>query len=202
MSPHSKTRWLPAAGLVLILPIVGGCAACDGTWLSVRGLAYDLSPRRVPEHHEVCRSNPAFYGYHSTCWLRWPDGWAECTATAGAASDIEPPYAGDVAGAATIDFVVPPEPDADWEIVPVAKGAGSANDAEADPGSTPFRDEGSPPSEGPRDEGRSSPRGRDASLGLRLPGIARLVAAESASNEPPPESDWIVCSDEANGAGS
>ena len=33
----------------------------------------------VPKHHQICPvGEPAFYGYHGTCWRKWPHGWVPC----------------------------------------------------------------------------------------------------------------------------
>ncbi|MHC4404622.1 MAG: hypothetical protein ACYTG0_33635 [Planctomycetota bacterium] len=67
-----------AASLLLLTG--SGCA----TW-------HDLGHRRpadpaypvqhnayLPKHDQVCVSHPAYFGYHATCWNKWPEGWIGC----------------------------------------------------------------------------------------------------------------------------
>lgn len=38
----------------------------------------EIVPKRLAATHGVSHVEPAFYGYHATCWRPWPGGWCGC----------------------------------------------------------------------------------------------------------------------------
>ena len=65
--------------ILLLLVAGGGCAHFD--WYQ-----FDRTALHYVPPYSVCKprrklpycADPAFFGYHGTCWEQWPEGWEEC----------------------------------------------------------------------------------------------------------------------------
>jgi hypothetical protein len=134
MACDMRTQILSAISLGLfILPVGAGCTV----W-------HDLGHRpadpalAIPHHNymprctQVACMDPAFYGYHPTCWSEWPEAWSACPPPAMAAEigaemgDVDAGFPTLAPEDAAAEPPIPPAPKpADWDQVPVPKEAPS-----------------------------------------------------------------------------
>ncbi|HUT92106.1 MAG TPA: hypothetical protein VMY37_21610 [Thermoguttaceae bacterium] len=118
---------------LLLLLCSGGCVLNE--FVVVEGLGFagsdapcaqPVDPYYVPPCANVYAMDPAFFGYHPTCWTPWPEGWTgcpPCVTTVGMpmeTSGEDAAYSPTVAKPPSVlDELEPPIPDStDWDIVP------------------------------------------------------------------------------------
>ncbi len=144
MVDSRKTGVLSTILLALLLSCGSGCVlnefvAIDGTgFVGVEGpCGAPCDPYYVPPCSDVYAVDPAFFGYHATCWTPWPEGWTGCPPSltspgtpAGAAGMAPPSLA---KPGSVLDELQPPIPQStDWDIVPSPDAAPPKVKAEQD----------------------------------------------------------------------
>ena len=212
MANRNTPRLLCAIWLGLLLSS-GGCVLNE--FVVVEGLGFagadapcaqPVDPYYVPPCANVYAMDPAFFGYHPTCWTPWPEGWTgcpPCVTTVG--MPMESPgedavFSPTVAKPPSVlDELEPPIPDStDWDIVPTpnvapskaqgqmgvlpAAGEPRRLEAKAIEQSSPFREE-EPPKEKAMEVPAETGPGEDAALDVPAP---RGVPAPASVKDPAP----------------
>jgi len=198
MANRNTPRLLCAIWLGLLLSS-GGCVLNE--FVVVEGLGFagsdapcaqPVDPYYVPPCANVYAMDPAFFGYHPTCWTPWPEGWTGCPPcvttvgmpmeTPGEDAAFPPTVA---KPPSVLDELEPPIPDStDWDIVPTpnvappkAKGEMGMPleiqeprrlEAKAIEQSSPFREE-KPPKEKAMEVPAETGPGEDAALDVPAP---------------------------------
>jgi len=184
---------------VALLLCSGGCVLNEFVVVEGLGLGgcgvpcmQPVDPYYVPPCTDVYAMDPAFYGYHPTCWTSWPEGWMgcpPCVTTMG--TPIEAPgqdaaYSPTVATPPSVlDELEPPIPEStDWGIVP-SPGAAPPKpqggismprqteeprriEAKAIEPFSPFREEAPPPQKAMEVPAETGP-GEDAARAVPVP---------------------------------
>ena len=198
MANRNTPRLLCAIWLGLLLSS-GGCVLNE--FVVVEGLGFagvdapcaqPVDPYYVPPCANVYAMDPAFFGYHPTCWTPWPEGWTgcpPCVTTVGMPMEApgeDAAFSRTVAKPPSVlDELAPPIPDStDWDIVPTpnvappkAKGEMGMPpetqeprrlEAKAIEQSSPFREE-EPPKEKAMEVPAETGPGEDAALDVPVP---------------------------------
>jgi len=201
---------------VALLLCSGGCVMNEFVAIEGLGLAgceaagaQPVDPYYVPPCTDVYAMDPAFYGYHPTCWTPWPEGWTGCPPCVTAmGAPIQAPgqdaaYSPPMARPPSVlDELEPPLPEStDWDIVPSPAAAppkphggmpmprqtGEPRriEAKAIEPSSPFREEAPPPPKAMEVPAETGPS-EDAARAVPAPqGVPKPAPVKAPAPLPP-----------------